>query len=284
MRKLLASLWLALAFLAGPASAVEILNWDADAFDLPDYEVKPTGGGGGATTIDTSVKYSGTGSMKVISNGSQRDQGYQETNGDAYTISLNTSYYQRVIMKFQTGWSWAGQEKLKANRWTTVLTGYLGKDGIWPGEHNSGFTSDQGAGSGGEGPYNLAYDFDPDTNPVVADWFELIVLMRTQSTTNATDGRMEFWINGVSQGALTGVRWWSGTISPMVEQWSGFMMKTYPQDATGTYWIDDVNVSTTFNSIWDPVVAPTYFPIRTSYGDFGDAANDELYLLTANGR
>lgn len=259
------------------AHAVEILNWNADAFNLPDYEVRA------GTTIDTAVKWEGTGSMKVVSNGTQRDQGYQETNADAYPIALNTSYYQRMVMKFQPGWVWAGQEKLKANRWTTVLTGYLGKAGVWPGEHNSGFTSNQGAGSGGEGP-TIDYDFDPDTNAVVADWFELIVLMRTQSATNATDGRMELWINGVSQGALTGVRWWSGTISPMVEQWSGFMMKTFPQDATGTYWVDAVNVSTTFNSIWPVDTPPTYLPIRRSaYGDFGDmAANDDEYLLAAN--
>lgn len=225
-------------------------NWSADAFDNPSYEIK------GNAVIDTVTKRSGTGAMKVTNDGLvQQDQGYKNVNGNAWPVELNGHYFHRWWMKMDP-LTWSNANKTKANRWGpgSLLTGYLGINGVWPGEHNSGFISDQGEGSGGEGPV-IPYDFNSATNPAVLEWQEYIVEFKVHSATDAADGWMNFYVNGSLIGGLTGVRWWSGTISAY-EAWAPFMLTSYPQNIDGAFWIGDVSVDSEFNSVFSstPVI------------------------------
>lgn len=233
-----------------------IYNWDCDAFDNGSsgaFEVKGTG-----TVIDTDVKTQGTGSMKIVCAGGtpdDGDRGYKELNGaGVYSMEFGGSYFNRFWMKIDSGFTWSSANKLKACRWkrgsdiSDFMTGYISSGGVLPGEHGGfGWNSDQGAGSGGEGP-TISYDFNPSTNTAVQDWQEYIVEFKIQSSDSAADGHMKFYVNGSLIGSLTGVTWFTGADTSLQEIWAPFMQFCFPQTATGSFWIDDVSVDTTFNS------------------------------------
>ena len=234
-----------------------IVSWDADAFDLGAPWVTTNG-----VEIDTSTKYEGTGSMKVTSiDDTQRNQGYWNDNGFVHDVNFGNSFFHRWYMKFDSAFEWRPPiHKAKTNRWGSSggaqgspLTGYIQIDGVLPGEHNEGFTSDQGVGSGGEGP-TIGYDFNPATNAAIQGWQEYIVEYKIHSAVNATDGHMKFYVNGVVTGtSLTGVRWWTDrpTANTYFEQWGVFCMSNFfPQDANGVIWIDLCSLDTTYNSVW----------------------------------
>lgn len=244
-----------------------LLTWSAEAFNLSGFEIKS------AATIDAVEFHSGTHSMKIASSGAQQDQGYQSSSGNAWSIVFGGSYFYRWWMKCGD-LVWSNQNKFKANRWLPlgILTGYLGKAGVWPGEHSGGFSSDQGAGTGGEGP-TIAYDFDTATNPAVKNWQEYIVEFKIQSVADALDGWMKFYVNGVLVGSLTGVRWWSGSPSGVREAKAGYMMWNFPQNVSGNIWIDEVSVDTLWNSNFS--APPNYELIVT------DGTGDGLYAQGA---
>ena len=241
-----------------------IFSWAADSLTPPtDYELSTTAQAD--CSIDTSDYVEGTGSMKyVATQGQPGDVGIKNLNGSAWPVNFGDRHYHRFWMKMQqSGWSWSNANKTKAGR-TQVpgeggsrLTMYLGAGGIWPGEHGDyGFTSAQGAGSGGEGPYNIEYDFDPTTNADVRNWQEYIVEFQWHSSASATDGHLKLYVNGVKVGELTGIRWWSDNPTPnsVVEAWAPFMAMHYPQDidAGSTMWVDAFSVDTTWNSTTYP--------------------------------
>ena len=231
------------------ASATNYFAWSADAFGSG-YII------GGGTSIDTTVKHSGIGSMKVTSTaGIQQGQGLTAA-GDLAPISFGSIFYNRWWMKFDSAFTWSNQQKFKAQRWsngsTAYMTGYLGAAGVWPGEHNNGFNSNQGAGSGGEGP-TIGYNFNPSSNAAIKNWQEYIVVTQIQSSAGAADGSMKFYVNGNLTGQITGIIWWTGTPSPMPNiDWGSWMVSNYPQDANGSLWIDDVSLDSVWNSTTYP--------------------------------
>jgi len=227
-----------------------IFSWNADAFSDSNYEVKAN------TSIDSSVFHGGTGSMKIASSVTPEagDQGYKNLNGSAWGMSFGGVYYHRWWMKMDSGLTYSNQNKLKACRWkrgadvVDFMTGYLLKSGVQPGEHGGfGFTSDQGPGTGGEGPA-IAYNFDPATNSDVQNWQEYIVRFAIHSSAGTADGKMTFYVNGTNIGSLTGVLWFTGADTSLQEIWAPFMQMNFPQDVSGNLWIDDVSVDTTWNS------------------------------------
>jgi hypothetical protein len=79
-----------------------IVAWNADAFDLGAPWVTTNG-----VEIDTSVKYEGTGSMKVTSiDDSQRNQGYWNDSGNAHYVNFGNSFFHRWYMKFDSAFEW----------------------------------------------------------------------------------------------------------------------------------------------------------------------------------
>lgn len=231
-----------------------LLEWDADAFDLQDFEVKA------GASIDTGVYRTAPGAMKTTNPGpgEQRDQGYQHVNGMAFQINFGGHYFYHFWMKMAANVSYYYAEKWKVGRWNVVdesvpgvLTTNIRKTGFQVAEHPSGFTSDQGEGSGDDGP-EIAYDFNPATNSDVQNWQEYVAELKVHSAADATDGWCKFYVydeagNGgeVSSPGLTGVRWWSGTLSQVWDVKGCFMMWNYPQEISGDIWIDDCRVATT---------------------------------------
>lgn len=249
-----------LLLICANAGAANIFEWDGESSSCPTgYEPK---GGGVLVLGDTTSPPTGlTASMKQVMEGTQQDIGCKELNGAAWGLSFGASYYHRFWIRISTDIAYSNQDKTKVNRWTNVLTGYFYETGVAPGEHNDGFSSAQGAGSGGEGPL-ISYDFNPNSNTLLQSWTEVIVLFRIQSAADTCDGTMQLWVNAASQGALTSVCWFSGSgPSPLNELWGPFMMTQFPQDISGTWWLAYFSVDTTFNSIWSAPPSTVFMPV-----------------------
>lgn len=214
----------------------------------------------GGASITTDEKREGTGSLTyTLIDDSQGNHGYWNDAGNAHFVNFGDTFFHRFWMKFSPTFEWrAPAFKAKTNRWGSSggaegspLTGYIGIGSVLPGEHNQGFTSDQGAGSGGEGP-GIGYDFNPATNAAIQGWQQYIVAYGVHSAENATDGFMRLYVNQELIGQLTGVRWWTTrpNANTYFEQWGVFCMSNFfAQDADGQVWIDDVMLATTLAEV-----------------------------------
>lgn len=219
-----------------PTGFTTLFAWDGTPFPPSGYEV--TGG----AVMDA-------GAMKITSfAGSQGDKGLKHLAGAVHQVQFGKTYRYTWSMQISPSLRWSNQRKMKAYRWirsdggtpTNVLTGYLGQSGFWPGEHGAGFISDQGAGSGDEGP-TIPYSLDPVANPAVTGLQQYQVEMKVQSQADARDGYMIARVNGAAVGQLTGIRWFSGSI-PLWNAWGGWGMFFYPQDADGVLWSGNITI------------------------------------------
>lgn len=236
-----------------------LLDWSGEAFDLSGFETM------NSPVIDETTGPPGNTKSMRITCGGQGDRGYQSLSGQAFQINFNTDYHYRWWMKMAPDLAWSNQNKFKSNRWGSgslpgFLTSNLTIGGFQPGEHDRGFTSDQGSGSGGDGPSCGSYNFNPATNAAVQNWQQYIVRMKTHSTGDATDGVMQLGVwdaagdGGFVSSGLTGVRWWTEALrdGQTVFEQKGFVQAwCFPQDVNGNIWIARARVATTFEEAFD---------------------------------
>lgn len=237
------------------------VSWDCDAFDLTNYTAD------GLASISASTVHAGSGSMLIAFSGASQGQtGYKYDLGGlpGTTVTLGSRWVHRWWMKVDSGLVWSNQNKVKASRWSdgnvTTLTGYITDGGIQIAEHGTdmGFSSDQGAGSGGDGP-SISYDFDPTTNADIQNWQEYILDHKIHSSEGAGDGYLKFYVNGSLIGSITGINWWTQAAlnanhptasDPYAPdwRWGVFMMAPLPQNMDGNIWFDDFSLDDTWNS------------------------------------
>jgi len=237
-----------------PAWAANLFSWNAD--QLSTTSLGKIIGIGGATSIDTTEKNEGTGSMKLSVPGDQQySMGIEPGNSDIGPGADGGSLYYRWWMKIDSNFSWGNATaKLKSNRIKRqgdvlpgIMTMYLRRDSVYAGECAQ-------CEPGGDDPSNakIGYNFKPATNPAVSNWQEYIIHIKKQTDSSSFDGEFHFYVNGVEVGSgVKGMNFYTGTVN-WVEAWGAYMVRPYPQlndpSAGGTIWVDDFSLDTTFNS------------------------------------
>jgi hypothetical protein len=168
--------------------------------------------------------------------------------------------YYRWWMKIDSAFSWGSSTaKMKSNRVKQLgdvvpgaYTMYLDKSSVYVGEcaecrRGTSVRSDPSDAY-------VSYDFKPSTNPAVAKWQEYIVGLKRQSCVTCSDGEFHLWVNGKEIGSgVKGMQFCRDLCERWVEAWGANMVRPFPQlndsSAGGIMWIDDVELSTQWNSV-----------------------------------
>jgi len=227
----------------------KLLVWDADSVTF----TTPSGDGTlyeANSTLVTSEKTEGTGSLQIVMSNTQTTQGMDHPS-DPQTAPHNGEWiYFRWWMKIHADFDLGTaiktikfmRIKQESQDPPVPITVYLRAAAIEIGECPQCNPSPPMA--------NITYDFVPSRNTDVQNWQEYIWGIKRQTSSVANDGEVKFWVNNVLQGSHTGLHFYDGT-----EDWvaSGVMGTfAFPQfntaGAGGTMWLDDVDVDTDFNS------------------------------------
>jgi hypothetical protein len=237
------------------AFAANYFNWNADGTS--------TSRGGcrmSSASIDTSVKHSGTGSMRydIADNGDEQIgcTSLSQTNL-GFTWDSGKTLYYRFWMKIDPGFGWGSRHKMKAMRLlengSPALTPYLDSGSIFLEECPGCTNASQ---------LRISYDFRPSGPNDVTNWHEYIVALTFQSGPSSTDAKLELFVDGKSQGSVGGFRMRScsgGCSSVTTATWgNAFAQAFYTQlcspgssncGSGGRMWFDDFSVDDTFNSV-----------------------------------
>ncbi|MBK8772258.1 MAG: fibronectin type III domain-containing protein [Rhizobiales bacterium] len=279
----------------GSVHATTFLAWTADCThpctnSATGTKAPPSGGssdnftlsnGAPGTSISTSIKHSGSGSLKTVAvgnDGGNQPEGaeplYQGLFGNYFpgTFSGSTRYY-RWWMRIESGWSWGNsgvgdpvikviRESTPTGQWFTVLMTPSGfqfddcdSDGVG-GSHAGECYNNTGAhGSSAASGINVSY-----THPTDSTWREYILKIKEPSSFSCTpgagcDSEFTLYINGTQVSTNTG---WkivpdAGTADAAGFHFPGtagpyFQIRSSVA-AGGTFYWDDFSVDDTFNSI-----------------------------------
>jgi hypothetical protein len=246
------------------------LPWNDDCDDLTietdtaNFEQKS------GCSVSTANPKQGTAAIRISFTGVQGDHGMSEVTGSSFELAYGFRFFTRSWVRVSPGMTWFNNNTCKCGRWTfngqasaedaQLLTLFYGKNLLLQlSEHsfNTGFTTDQGIGSGGDGPNLTGWNIDPATNPAVTDWHEYITEFQIHSGPNATDGYTKCYVDGNLIDTVTGIGWWGGTThnnrfatyGAKVAEGVHFLW-THPQTISSGGWIeiDDVGMSTVWNS------------------------------------
>lgn len=259
----------AVVLFAGSAQAVNYFSWGAETASTvtmngasaPIYEYKSN------TTRDCTVAHSGSCSMKMVIIGN--DSGNQSSGIDidqnpyGFNMVGSGDIYYRWWMRINTGFNWGSgsNPKVKSSRTgagAQGYTGYLYRNGINLAECDSFSDSAcrdvNGSSCGSDSCMMISHTFVADSQ-----WHEYIVRVRPNSAGCTPgvncDGQLQFWVDGVSKGSLSGFRLHTNASNAMSEFWGGWMTFPYWQlnglaGEGGTLYIDDISTDSVWNSIF----------------------------------
>lgn len=248
--------------IAESALSANYFNWNADQFNTT--SVGPIVTIQTHTYLDTTVKHSGTGSMRLEVPGNEQNQIGVEVGGNI-TIDKTKPLFYRWWMKFDPNFKWgpgyqgSGFAPMKMNRVKQsgdVLPGYytfkMERNYIAVGECNNCLPY----GNGGDpSPAIWNIDLNPITNPSITNWHEYIVEIKFETSRAAKDGYFKAYLDGVLKTAVTGQSYALDGMNAPVEAWGGMMVRPFPQlnggaSDGGKIWVDDISTDTTWNSIF----------------------------------
>lgn len=239
------------------ARADNLFNWNADnlaSTSLGTIITVETG-----TTIDTTVKHSGAGSMKLNfppgDVGSQTQMGVEP--GGPIVLKMGQRYYKRWWMKFDSGFHWSSIDGFTLMKMDRVIdqnvngcffTQHLYPDRVSISECEQCVPH----GPGGDDNAVVKYTFDPQRNQALRNWHEYIAEIKF-NTAGKADGEYAYWVDGVEVGRVTGLNYCAlGSWTP-TERWGSTFVRPYdqirgaPTDG-GIIWADDFSLDTTWNS------------------------------------
>lgn len=243
------------------ANAANYFNWGAESNTTSNGAVN---GYFGDTTLDCTVRHSGSCSMKMNVIGP--DGGNQSKGADMNQLTLpiltvgGGSLYYRTWLRFSSGFNWGAPQiaNVKTQRALTItrfMTGHMRSDGFYIAECE--FVSGYGGGcltTGGvpNNDYNIRIPYDVQGK---ADglWHEYVIRIKSNTTTSTRDAEFQVWVDGVSVGQLTGWKL-TNTSAGWIEAWSGWMVTPYFQmngdsSVGGTVWADDFSTDDVYNSL-----------------------------------
>lgn len=256
-----------LLFLLGAnqdASATNYFHWDAESNMTSNGAVNGYFGG---TTLDCTVKHSGSCSMRMDVIGP--DGGNQQKGADVNHLSLpvltvgGPSIYYRTWLRYSSGFNWGAPQvaNVKTERAlvnsteSRFMTGHMRSDGFYVAECE--FVSGYGGGclttSGvPNNDYNIKIPYDVQ-GKADGQWHEYIIRIKPNSTTSTSDAEFQVWVDGVSVGQLKGWKL-ANTSGGWIEAWDGWMVKPYFQmngdsSVGGTVWADDFSTDDVYNSL-----------------------------------
>lgn len=240
-----------------PTSAANLFRWDADQLSTtslgPIITIQPN------TSIDTAVKHSGSGSMKLIFPGNQQFQLGIEP-GPAISLMAGQRYFHRWWMKFDSNFHWSSIQAFSTFKMNRVkragdvqpifFTQHLERGFISISECNEC----NPAGTGGDNIVGVNYNFDPQSNPSLTNWHEYIVEIKLNSSSGARDGEFALYVDGnqIARGTAISFCCTTGSFQPQ-EAWGQTMIRPFAQiqglaSDGGIVWVDDFSMDTTFNS------------------------------------
>lgn len=288
-------LFLLVLLLPSFAHAATLFSWDAD--QLSTTSLGPIISVGGGTTIDTSTKHSGTGSMRMVVSGNQQFQGGIEPGGPI-RLTPGERYFHRWWMKFDSNFHWrtgGGFSTFKMNR----VSDYNGAlNGCCFTQHLESYRISisecdgcNPKAAGGDGYPDGPYNFDPQTNTALQSWHEYIIEFKLNSARDVRDGEYAFYLDGVQISRRTNQSYccvgFGGdfTYDPS-ERWGMTMVRPFWQllglaTDGGVIWVDDFNNSTTWNSNYSqpPSGSDTINPTQ-AIGLVATATNTTTVQLT----
>lgn len=258
----------------GIANAEELFSWDADSTQIvvegDQTECLSLRGG---SVIDTTEKHAGFGSLRHSLGDTQGDRGC-DPRGAAFggDIFDGGETYFRWWMKISDDTNWgSNQKKAKFGRLTRTneknpgyTTMYLLADGFrWAGAFNE---------RGSDNYINLKVDFNPAdgscrgsdmiSNHIAqcTDWREYIFYFKRNTCPTCKNGIARIYVNGELADEATNVTFAEFVpddgVTTFKYAWAGIGGKIYPQTCGngdscgtgGTLWIDDISISTDWNS------------------------------------
>ena len=246
------------------ARATNYFNWSAESNTTSNGAVNGYFGG---TTLDCTVRHSGSCSMKMVVIGP--DGGNQSKGADLNQLALpiisigGPSIYYRAWLKFSSGFNWGVPQvaNVKTERafvnssLTRFMTGHMRSDGFYIAECE--FVSGYGGGClTTSGKPNNDYNIDiPYNVQGKADglWHEYIIRIKSNTTASSSDAQFQVWVDGVSVGQLTNLKL-TNTSAGWIEAWGGWMATPYFQmngdsSVGGTVWADDFSTDDVYNSL-----------------------------------
>ena len=251
------------------------------------------------TTLSTDTAHSGSKSMKMIVTGIGGNEsmggllGYwnQYTSyypGWYYIGSGSKTLYYRWWMKIMPGFKWAshGGGKVKISRAIVHpsdegYTGYMWQDGFNIAECNltggSGCLNTDGSQNGSDSGIKLNYDVASKDD---GNWHEYIIRVKPNTCSSCMDAELQLWVDGTSQGTLSGWKLSSWTNQDFNEAWGSWASHWYWQmNGTtgdgGTIYIDDISTDDTYNSIYSGG-SDTTPPVRSG----GLPSGEQVYGTT----
>ncbi len=246
------------------AWAENYFNWNADQFSTT--SVGPIITHHSRTFLDTTIKRSGSGSMRLEVPGNLQEQIGVEVGGNIVIDKTKPLFY-RWWMKFDPNFKWgpgfqgSGFATMKMNRVKQsgdVLPGYytfkMERNYIAVGECNNCLPY----GSGGDpSPAKWNIDLNPITNPSITNWHEYIVEIKFETSRGAQNGYFKAYLDGVLKTTVTGQSYALDGLKAPVEAWGGMMVRPFPQlnggaSDGGKIWVDDISTDTTWNSNFSP--------------------------------
>ncbi len=294
---------LAVAFIlmSGIANATNYFSWGAETITTSncctsgnnDMELKS------GTTLSTDTAHSGSKSMKMVVTGIGGNEsmggllGYwnQYTSyypGWYYIGSGSKTLYYRWWMKIMPGFKWAshGGGKVKISRAIVHpsdegYTGYMWQDGFNIAECNltggSGCLNTDGSQNGSDSGIKLNYDVASKDD---GNWHEYIIRVKPNTCGSCMDAQLQLWVDGTSQGTLSGWKLSSWTNQDFNEAWGSWASHWYWQmNGTtgdgGTIYIDDISTDDTYNSIYSGG-SDTTPPVRSG----GSPSGEQVYGTT----
>ena len=293
----------ALFFLpAGSAQAANYFTWGIEgnprtATSLGTSVTNFWGAPEANTTQDCTIAHAGSCSMKITVAGNDsgnQQSGYDVIDNVSLPFNVNAipggSIYYRAWVRFSSGFSWGtdtggivkiSREQngntlasprmitLHSHRGMVVVAECDYADPAQNGGYGGGGCITSGGASGND--FNLPVNYSNGSIMSDGQWHEHIIRLKP-NTANNSNAEFQLWIDGVSQGTLSGFRLTQfstfGT-NAFVEDWGGIWARPYFQmngalygGTGGTVWIDDVSTDDTYNSISSggdttPPAAPT---------------------------
>ena len=221
----------------GGGSETTEAKWDADTTNI-NVPSGPCDGGLVNAVLDTGDKTEGTASMKLTYPGGQGDKGCKTLNITGLNIQHNSGDWlcQSWDMKFDPAFNWVGgQNKTKAHRVTAgIWTLYLKQSSITVSE-----CPECDNCPSGDNCTVLSYDFDPATNNAVESWHSYTMGIKLQTGGGNDDGEMKLWIDGSLIDSEANQTYCTSCSGALQDAWGTFMMRSHPQEPTGTIWLDD---------------------------------------------
>ena len=232
--------------IAGTSESTQIA-WDADAIDSSAQGTCLLN----TAIIDTTEKNQGTASMKTSYTGGQGDRGCKDFGQRNLDISWNSGKWlcHNWDMKIDSAFVWdeGNQKKMKASR--VVGNNETGLGGKWTLYLKQGKVDVSecpecdNCPSGGDCT-NLFYDFDPPTNPAVANWQSYTFGLKLATGPATDDGEAKLWVNGTLEDSETNQTYCTTCTGSVRDAWGVFGMRTHPQSPTGFIHWDDFLMTT----------------------------------------